>query len=401
MSACQPTLDPPVMVGSSAFRALMIAALAFLTLVDLFATQAILPSLAHHYGASPASASLAVNASTLGMAVASLAVAFLASKISRRAGVVAALLLLAPTTALLALAPNLEIFAALRVIQGLFMASAFALTLAYLGEHFSASAAAGVFAAYVTGNVASNLIGRFTAAFFVDHYGLSTNFLAFSALNLAGAALAAVIIEPAAPMAMTASPMRQSVSAWRRQFQTPGLAVAFAVGFCILFAFVGTFSFVNFVLQRPPLSLGMMQVGFVYLVFAPSIVTTALGGAAAARWGHRRAAQVGLALAIVGVLLAAIPNLGTVMGGLALVGVGTFLAQAVVTGYVARAARSDRGTASGLYLASYFSGGLIGSAMLGAVFEAFRWNGCVAGITLALLAAIGLASRFVPLSHAS
>ena len=397
----QPAPGPPMMAGSSAFRVLTIAVLAFLTLVDLFATQAILPSLAAHYGASPARASLAVNASTLGMAVASLAVAFLARRISRRAGVIAALVLLAPTTALLALAPNLEVFAALRVVQGLFMASAFALTLAYLGERFSASAAAGVFAAYVTGNVASNLIGRFTAAFFVDHFGLSTNFLAFSALNLGGAALAAAVIAPAAPMPMAASAMQQSVSAWRRQFATPGLAVAFAVGFCILFAFVGTFSFVNFVLQRPPLSLGMMQVGFVYLVFAPSIVTTAFGGAAAARWGHRAVAQAGLALAILGVALAAVPDLRLVLAGLAIVGVGTFLAQAVVTGYVARTARSDRGTASGLYLASYFSGGLVGSAALGAVFESFGWNGCVVGIALALLAAMGFTTRFVPLSPAS
>ena len=100
-------------------------------------------------------------------------------------------------------------------------------------------------------------------------------------------------------------------------------------------------------------------------------------------------------------LLAAVPHLAAVLLGLALVGVGTFLAQAVVTGYVARTATADRGTASGLYLASYFSGGLVGSAVLGAVFEASGWNGCVAGIVLALLAAIGFASRFVPLSRAS
>ncbi len=40
------------------------------------------------------------------------------------------------------------------------MASAFTLTLAYLGEHYSAQDSASAFAAYITGNVASNLIGR-------------------------------------------------------------------------------------------------------------------------------------------------------------------------------------------------------------------------------------------------
>ena len=48
-------------------RALVIGSTAFLTLVDLFATQAILPALAAAYGVRPAAMGLAVNAATLGM----------------------------------------------------------------------------------------------------------------------------------------------------------------------------------------------------------------------------------------------------------------------------------------------------------------------------------------------
>jgi hypothetical protein len=54
----------------------------------------------------------------------------------------------------------------------------------------------------------------------------------------------------------------------------PQLCAAFGIGFCILFAFIGTFTYVNFVLVRPPLSLGPMELGFVYFVFLPSVVTT-------------------------------------------------------------------------------------------------------------------------------
>ena len=46
-------------------RSLVIGLTAFLTVVDLFATQAILPSLARHYGVSPAAMGFAVNASTM------------------------------------------------------------------------------------------------------------------------------------------------------------------------------------------------------------------------------------------------------------------------------------------------------------------------------------------------
>jgi len=67
------------------------------------------------------------------------------------------------------------------------------------------------------------------------------------------------------------------ISHWRN----PALRAAFGIGFCILFAFIGTFTFVNFILVRPPLQLGMMDLGFVYFVFLPSIVTTLLAGKAA------------------------------------------------------------------------------------------------------------------------
>jgi hypothetical protein len=101
----------------------------------------------------------AVNASTLGMAIAGLCVAIFSRKIDRRLGILISLAVLAIPTALLASAPNLAVFTLLRVAQGLCMASAFTLTLAYLGEHPSAVDSATASAAYITGNVASNLFG--------------------------------------------------------------------------------------------------------------------------------------------------------------------------------------------------------------------------------------------------
>ena len=50
-------------------RSVVIALTAFLTVVDLFATQAILSSLARHYGVTAGVMGFAVNASTMGMAI--------------------------------------------------------------------------------------------------------------------------------------------------------------------------------------------------------------------------------------------------------------------------------------------------------------------------------------------
>jgi len=108
-------------------RTAIIGLTAFLTLVDLFATQAILPTLTRAYGVTPAAMGLAVNASTFGMAIAGFGVALFSKRIDRRWGILASLALLSIPTALLATAPNLAVFTALRVLQGLCMASAFSL----------------------------------------------------------------------------------------------------------------------------------------------------------------------------------------------------------------------------------------------------------------------------------
>jgi MFS transporter, YNFM family, putative membrane transport protein len=82
-----------------------------------------------------------------------------------------------------------------------------------------------------------------------------------------------------------------------------------------------------------------------------------------------------------------------VIVGLMLVGIGTFFAQATATGFVGQAATADRGSASGIYLACYFFGGLVGTAVLGQIFDRFGWWPCVVGIGLALATAAYLAVR--------
>jgi len=374
-------------------RTIVIGLTAFLTLVDLFATQAILPSLTRAYGVTPAAMGFAVNASTMGMAISGLVVSLFSRYINRRRGILVSLVLLSIPTALLATAPDLMIFTALRIVQGLCMASAFTLTLAHLGEECSDMDADGAFAAYITGNVASNLVGRLIAAAVVDHFGLASNFYFFAAINLAGAVLVYYTVAHTTPMAHAGVIRASPFAAWIEHLRNPRLRAAFGVGFCILFAFIGTFTFVNFVLVRPPLSLGMMQLGFVYLVFLPSMVTTVLAGRTVRQLGTRPTLWGSLGLAAIALPLLLLSNLSAVLIGLVLVGVGTFFAQAVATGFVSRAATGDRGAASGMYLSSYFAGGLVGTAVLGQAFDRFGWAACVAGVALSLAAAALLTFR--------
>jgi predicted MFS family arabinose efflux permease len=276
------------------------------------------------------------------------------------------------------------------------MASAFALTLAWLGEECSIADAGSAFAAYITGNVASNLFGRLISAAVADHLGIAANFIFFAGLNIAGAMLAWVTIHRTTPAAGPAAPAM--AAAWRDHWRNPQLRATFGIGFCILFAFIGTFTFVNFVLVREPFMLGRMQLGFAYFVFLPSIVTTLLAGAMVDRMGTRPAMWTSLAVAAFGLPMLLSQALPKVLCGMVLVAVGTFLAQAIATGFLSQATTHGRGAASGMYLAAYFSGGLVGTALLGQLFDRLGWAVCVAGIAFTLLVAVLLTRRLKQVS---
>jgi len=380
--------------GLSLQQSLLIAVIGFLTLVDLFATQAILPSLAEIYGVAPARIGLAANASTLGMAISGLAMGVVSARLERKRAIAFSLFCLSFPTALLAFAPDLSVFAILRVVQGLFMAAAFTLTLAHLAER-CAVRTANALAAYVTGVVASNLVGRLTAAYVASLVGAEQSFLFFALLNLAGAALVAVTLHRNAPEPMNR--MGRFWVPWLEQLADPALRRTFAIGFLILFGFIGVFTYVGFVLMRPPHALSMTALGLVFLVFLPSMVTTPLAGAVTRLTGPGPACSISLALALLGLVLLLIPSLFSVIAGMTLVGIGTFFAQAVATGHVGRIAKTHKAAASGLYLSSYYCGGLAGAAVIGILFDSYGWAAAVGGVfaalTLAALLGRGLRQK--------
>jgi YNFM family putative membrane transporter len=381
-------------LGLSPRRSLLIAVIGFLTLVDLFATQAILPSLAQAYRVTPAQIGLAANASTLGMAISGLLFGAFSASFERKRAIGLCLFFLAVPTAMLAYAPNLTVFAILRVTQGLFMAGAFTLTLAHLAERCEVRTA-NALAAYVTGVVASNLVGRLTAALVASLVGAEQSFLFFALLNLAGAGLVSVALHRNAPEPMDR--MARFWAAWLKHLASPALRRTFAIGFLILFGFIGIFTYVGFVLMRPPHGLSMTALGLVFLVFLPSMVTTPMAGTVSRRFGPGLSVTISLGVAMAGLAMLLLPNLPAVIAGMTLVGVGTFFAQAIATGHVGRIAEGDKAAASGLYLSSYYCGGLAGAAAIGILFDYLGWPAAVAGVFVVLgLAAIlghGLGER--------
>ena len=138
-----------------------------------------------------------------------------------------------------------------------------------------------------------------------------------------------------------------------------------AVGFCVLFTLLATFTYVNFYLAAPPFRLGTQALGLLFTVYLLGMIVTPASGRYIDRVGHRAAIAAAFTACIGGIALTLIQSLAAVILGLALLSSGVFIAQAVTSSYIGIATNHARASAVGIYSVFYYAGGTLGSAVPG------------------------------------
>jgi predicted MFS family arabinose efflux permease len=198
---------------------------------------------------------------------------------------------------------------------------------------------------------------------------------------------------------MNATESGSVIEAWKDHARNPRLWVMISIGFVLLFVFVATFTYANFVLVSDRFGLSNASLAWVNLVFLPAILTTPVAAKAIPRLGAGPAFRWASFVALAGLGLLLLPWLPAFLLGLTLVGVGLFFAQSVATASVARTVTHDHAAANGLYLASYYLGGIVGALVIGQVFLASGWAvsvlvlGGLTGVALVLSRASLAADR--------
>ncbi len=283
---------------------------------------------------------------------------------------------MAVATALCATSTTLPRLLVWRFLQGVFTPGVFAITVAYIHEEWPRESAGSATAAYVTGTVIGGFTGRAVAGYVATHVDWRSTFLVLGALNAVGAAAVALWLPKEAhfPSGSTHTPFW---SAARDHLRNDQLVATYAVGFCVLFSLVATFTYVTFYLAAPPFHLRAAELGSIFFVYLIGAVVTPAAGRAIDRYGNRAALSVAIAAGAGGVALTLVPKLYAVVAGLAVCCTGVFVAQAAASSYIGVAARTNRALAVGLYVTFYYAGGSAGGAFPGLLWSRGGWPACV------------------------
>jgi YNFM family putative membrane transporter len=348
----------------------------YVSFLNLYSPQAILPLLGKHFHAGAAEVSAIMTAGTLSVALIAPFTGTAADVLGRKRVIVIAMLAVVVPTIMQALAPSLDALIFWKFVQGLLLPPIFAVTIAYVGEEWPRREAATAAGIYTAGASLGGLSARFVTGIIADLAGWRAAILVLAAVTLVSAIAVARML-PREQKFVRSEGLAASALQMLRHFRNTQLVATYAVGFGTLFNFIATFTFISFHLAAAPYGLSASAIGAIFLVYLVGTVLSPMVGWAIARVGRRIFTVVIIVIWMGGILLTLATPLWLIILGVAICAGAGLLTQAISTGYVAVGAERGASSAVGLYVSSFYVGGSAGAALGALAWIAGGWPACV------------------------
>lgn len=363
----------------------------FATFASLYDVQPLLPELAKQFGVVPATASLALSATTIALAVALFAAGSVSEGIGRKLPIVASLAASSVITFLCAAAPNFATLLGLRLLEGIAISGVPAIAMAYISEEVGSEALGFSMGVYVAGTALGGMSGRFIVGFVANAAGWRAALVAIGALGVVCVVAVALLLPASTNFTPRLQSAREHVATYRAHIADAGLPWLYVTSFLIMGSFVTLYNYVGFRLAAPPFSLNQAAIGSIFVVYLVGSAASAVAGRLADRYGRRNALWISEAIFLAGALITLAGDLTAIVAGITILTIGFFGAHSVASSWVGRRATRDRAHATALYLFAYYLGSSVLGSLGGIVYGASGWNATVIAVAAALAAALVVA----------
>jgi MFS transporter, YNFM family, putative membrane transport protein len=361
------------------FRPLAVAAAGFTAFVNLYSPQALLPELSHEFGVGAGQISALMTASTAAIALTAPFTGALADVLGRKRLITAAAFAVVVPTLIMTLASNVPQLVILRFVQGLLLPPIFTVAVAYVGDEWPPADVPRIAGLFISGSSVGGFCGRFITGAVADLVGWRASFGAVALLTLAGAMIVTIAL-PRERRFVRSDGFAAAARQMLAHLRNPRLLAIYAVGFGVLFNFIATFTYISFHLAAPPYYFSPTLLGALFATYLGGSLAVPWVGRAIILFGRRRFVLGVIAVWIAGALLLLAPPVAAIVVGLAICAICGMVCQAISTGYVITSVKEGRSSAAGLYASAFYIGGSAGAFLIGFVWNATGWTGCVAAI---------------------
>jgi len=366
---------------------LVILLLSVFGFCTLYAPQPLLPVLAEAFGRAPTEASLLITLTMLPLAVAPLVYGYLLVSVAARPMLAGSALLLGLCQIGLALADGWWLMLALRLLIGLCLPALFTALMTFVAATAAPERLRQALAWYIASTILGGFAGRALS-------GLVASLANWRlALGLwAPALLAMGLWALRLPGNQESRFSRVSPRIFLAVMERPGAPQAYLAVFCIFFVFASVLNVLPFHLAQRDPGTGTAGIGFAYLGYLSGLLVS-LNTERLSHWCRAEGPlyTLGLGLYALGVGLFALSGMGgTYLAMFAFCG-GMFLIHTRLSGQINQMGGTYRGVVNGIYIASYYLGGSLGSWLAVAIYRSLGWEPFLMAVALVLaLAGYGL-----------
>jgi MFS transporter, YNFM family, putative membrane transport protein len=348
----------------------------------LYEHQPLLPLLANQWDRSLSDAALLTTVTMIPLALAPLIYGYFLERISSRHMLITGFSLLLITQAILSTAPGYFWFLVLRALEGLLLPAIFTSLMTYTSASGGSHHSRRNISFYIAATIVGGYCGRTLTGLVTDLWNWQTSFWMWSALALiAVLSLLKLDTDPRGQL------VKISLTEIRKLIRKPVNREGLIAAFLLFFVSAAMMNFLPFRIFeiKPDMSTGAMSlvytgylIGAVISVFSTRIIP--LFGS------EQRTLLSAAVIYACGAFLFMSEQIAILYLAMLVMMAGMFSIHSVLSGYLNHLESSRKGMINGLYVSSYYSGGVLGSFLPGLLYQSAGW----VSFCLLLISLIGL-----------
>lgn len=341
---------------------------------QLYLFQPMLSELQASFGVSLATGSLAVSASTIGMATGLFLFAFKADTFKRERLMSLSLILSALLTITSAFMSHFVLLLLLNFLKGIALSGVSAVALAYLSDEIEPGKIGLAISLYLSGNTIGGMTGRVAGSLLAGWGGWQQAVWVIGITSLLLGFLFYWKIPTSSQVSQNSISIREKLQQMRdllskRLFIGMYLIAALAMG-----VFVSVYNYISIQLESPRYGLPHQMIAMIFVMYLTGVAGSIIVGKLSDKYRPERLLRYSLILLGAGLSMLLIPRLWALIAGLGVLTFAFFSTHTIASRIVSVNVSRSKSSATSIYWLSYYAGSSIIGSLTGIILARFGWD---------------------------
>lgn len=341
---------------------------------QLYLFQPMLSELQASFGVSLATGSLAVSASTIGMATGLFLFAFKADTFKRERLMSLSLILSALLTITSAFMSHFVLLLLLNFLKGIALSGVSAVALAYLSDEIEPGKIGLAISLYLSGNTIGGMTGRVAGSLLAGWGGWQQAVWVIGITSLLLGFLFYWKIPASSQVSQNSISIKEKLQQMKdllskRLFIGMYLIAALAMG-----VFVSVYNYISIQLESPRYGLPHQMIAMIFVMYLTGVAGSIIVGKLSDKYRPERLLRYSLILLGAGLSMLLIPRLWALIAGLGILTFAFFSTHTIASRIVSVNASRSKSSATSIYWLSYYAGSSIIGSLTGIILTRFGWD---------------------------